>query len=72
MWLLRYLESTLHLRYDAGCRATHLYAQCSEGCVVWWLRRYLPVMAELSFLRSNHKAYDGYRYQSFVKNTFSF
>ena len=28
-----FLESTLHLRYDVGCRATHLCGLCSEDCV---------------------------------------
>jgi len=37
------------VRYDARLQATHLYASCSEGCVVGRLRRYRLVMAELSF-----------------------
>jgi hypothetical protein len=40
------------VRYDARHQATHLYASCSEGCVVGRLRRYRLVMAELSFYRS--------------------
>jgi hypothetical protein len=44
------LSPNCTMRYDEGCRATHLYASCSEGCVVLMLRRYTPVMTEL-FLR---------------------
>jgi len=41
-------ESALHLRYDAGCQATHLYAYAVK-CDCLQLRHYQPVVTEFNF-----------------------
>jgi len=47
----RYLESSLQLRYHAGCLAMHLCGLRSEGCVVWIPAHYRLVVGGAYFLR---------------------